>query len=158
MRLSSIVCSCAENVIVKKRIIHGGVRKPHACSRYNVQEALHPYRSTTDKAYYHIKIGVDNSRWDSLTAAGYDVFGKDSSWTGVYRSAVQKRSDAWTVETAIPWSAIKMAVPKSGEKIKGNLERRTHRWGDSIAEFSSWSEQRNTRCPEAENFGTWIFE
>jgi hypothetical protein len=111
-----------------------------------------------NKAYYHIKIGANNTRWDSLTKAGYDIYGKDSYWTGTYKSAVHKGSDAWTVEIAIPWSDLKMTAPKTGDKIKGSLERRTHGWNDGVMEVSSWSEKRTLRCPEAENFGTWIFE
>jgi len=111
-----------------------------------------------NKAYYHIKIGVNNKRWDSLTKTGYDIYGKDSSWTGNYTSATRKGPNAWTLEVAIPWSTLKMKAPKPGAKIRGNIVRRTHRWPDGIQELSSWSERRTIRCPEAEHFGTWIFE
>jgi hypothetical protein len=108
--------------------------------------------------FYHIKIGVDNTRWDALTKSGVDAIGSDSSWTGTYQTAVQKQPDSWIVEMAIPWSTLKMTAPKSGDKLRGNLERRTHRWSDNDSEFSSWSERRTVRSPEAEHFGTLIFE
>jgi hypothetical protein len=111
-----------------------------------------------DKSYYHIRIDPDNDRWDALTAAGYDIFGDDSSWTGTFKSAVQKGGSAWVVEMAIPWSTLKMSAPKPCDKIKGDLERRTHRWQDNLQEVSSWSQRRKERSCEAENFGTWIFE
>jgi hypothetical protein len=111
-----------------------------------------------NKSYYHIRIDPDNRRWDALTAAGYDVLGTDSSWTGAFKSAVHKGGSAWTVEMAIPWSAMKMSAPKPGDKIKGDLERRTHRWQDNLQEVSSWSQRRRERSLEIENFGTWIFQ
>jgi len=114
--------------------------------------------SPENRAYYHIKIGSDNTRWDSLTDAGFDIYGKDSSWTGEYESAVHKGRDAWTVEIAIPWRTIGRQAREPGDRIKGNLERRARRWPDGVQELSSWSQRRTIRCPEAEQFGTWIFE
>jgi hypothetical protein len=113
------------------------------------------------KAHYHLKIGVDNSRWDLLNRSSVypdEIFGKDSDWRGAYESAVQKGKDAWTVEMAIPWSTLNRQVPQTGETVRGNLERRTRRWDDLVQELSSWSERRTIRLPEAQHFGTWIFE
>ena len=116
--------------------------------------------STTpeNKAYYHIKIRANNTRWDTLAAAVYDVAEPDSTWTGEYKTAVQKGPDAWTVEIAIPWKTIDRGAPKNGTEIKANIVRRTRRRPDGNRELSSWSQRRTIRSPEAEHFGTLVFK
>ena len=109
-------------------------------------------------AYYHIRINCDNDRWDSLTSAGREVYGKDSSWTGEYQTATARAEAHWSVEIAIPWTTLDMAPRKPGDTLSGNLIRRTHRRPGGVNEFSSWSESRRARYVEAENFGTWVFE
>jgi len=105
-------------------------------------------------AYYEIRVTCENKRWDSLTKAGVEVYGKDASWTGEYRTAAQKHKDHWAVEIALPWATLKMKAPGAGAKLKGNLLRRSDRHG----QFSSWSESRGARYVEAENFGTWVLD
>jgi len=109
-------------------------------------------------AYYHIMVDCDNARWDSLTKAGKEIYGKDSSWTGKYRNAARKEKDQWVVEVAIPWETLGMEAPGAGDRLKGNLLRWRHARPDGLQEFSSWSESRRARYVEAENFGTWVFE
>jgi len=107
--------------------------------------------------YYHIRISSENAHWDSLTNAGKEIYGRDSSWDGDYDHAVHKGKDFWSVEVAIPWETLKRNSPAPGEEILGNLVRRTHRRPNGIQEFSSWSESRRARYMEAEHFGKWIF-
>ena len=109
-------------------------------------------------AYYHVKVNTRNERWDSKTGTGVEVYGEDSDWTGNYTTAVQKGKDHWAVEMAIPWASLNRKGPKPGDKIKGNLMRRTkRRVGPWESEFITWSQSRRSRYVEAENFGTWIF-
>jgi len=109
--------------------------------------------------YYHIRLNIRNERWDSLTKSGREVYGLDSSWTGQYETAVHKDDDHWSVEVAIPWASLGRRAPKPGEKIKGNLMRRTSRRVKTWEmEFVSWSECRRARYVESEHFGTWVFE
>ena len=110
-------------------------------------------------AYHHIRLSHENLRWDSLTEAGVEIYGKDSSWTGEYQTAVAKGADYWAVEAAIPWATLGREVPKAGAKIKGNLIRRTdRRTATREMEFMSWSLSRKNRYVEAQHFGTWVFE
>jgi len=109
--------------------------------------------------YHHIRISIVNGRWDALTKAGVEVYGKDSTWTGDYKNAVVKAADHWSVEVAIPWKTLGRKAPKAGEKIKGNLIRRTNRrFNTREMEFASWSQSRKNRYVEAKHFGTWVFE
>ena len=109
-------------------------------------------------AYYHIKVNTRNQRWDTKTGAGVEVYGQDSDWTGNYTTAVQKGKDHWSVEMAIPWASLNRKAPKPGDKIKGNLMRRTkRRVGPWECEYITWSQSRRSRYVEAENFGTWTF-
>ena len=109
-------------------------------------------------AYYHIVVDCDNKRWDSLTEAGDEIYGADSSWTGEYRTATHKAEDHWSVEIAIPWKTLDMEAPKAGAKLKGNLFRWRHPRPDHVQEISSWSQNRRHRYLEAENFGTWVLK
>ena len=110
-------------------------------------------------AYYHIRLSIINGRWDSLTKAGVEIYGKDSTWTGECQTAVVKAADHWSVEVAIPWKTLGRKAPQAGEKIKGNLMRRTNRrFNTREMEFASWSQSRKNRYVEAKHFGTWVFE
>ncbi|MDE2888502.1 MAG: hypothetical protein OXR72_09805 [Gemmatimonadota bacterium] len=122
------------------------------------------------KAYFHIRLDLANARWDARTetgrsehgsdiATGREVYGRDSMWSGEYRTATRKEADSWSAEFAIPWRTLGMASPKPGDRLKGNLHRWTHRRpATGVLEFSTWSETRYNRGVEFENFGTWIIE
>ncbi len=121
-------------------------------------------------AYYHIRLDLANARWDSRTetgqrehgsdiATGREIYGRDSTWKGAFRSGTRKQADSWSAEIAVPWTALGRAAPKTGDGLKGNLHRWTHRrHSTGVLEFSVWTETRYNRGVEFENFGTWIFE
>ena len=121
-------------------------------------------------AYYHIRLDIANARWDSRTetgrkehgsdiATGREIYGQDSTWKGAYQTATQKGEDRWSAEIAIPWATLGMSPPKSGDRLKGNLHRWTHRRpATGVTEFSVWTETRYNRGVEFEHFGTWVFE
>ena len=104
--------------------------------------------------FFHIAVNPDNERWDALIDSRDPTRSLDSSWSPDYQSAVHRGDDSWSVELAIPWSALEMGAPQAGEKLAANLiwRRGSHR------EYSSWSRSRIARWPELENFGTWVFE
>ncbi len=121
-------------------------------------------------AYFHFRLDLANARWESRTGTrrsehgcdittGKEVYGRDSTWSGEYRTATRKEADSWSVELAIPWLTLGMASPKPGDCLKGNLHRWTHRRPETgVLEFSTWSETRYNRGIEFEHFGTWEFE
>ena len=111
--------------------------------------------------YYHITLTFENRKWDALVSASSypnEIHGEDASWDGPYESATHVDPAFWSVETAIPWTALDRAAPVPGEVIKGNfILRADRRPSHSQYEFSSWSPMRMNRLPEAKTFGTWEF-
>lgn len=115
--------------------------------------------------YYHVRLTHENRRWDSLTPAGTwpnnEISGKNSSWDGEYETAIHVAEDFafWSVEIAIPWSTLNRQAPRPGDRLKGNLIRRTDsRASHGSRECSTWSQRRINRCVEAATLGTWQFK
>ena len=110
---------------------------------------------------YHIRLTFDNQRWDALVPSSTypeEIQGEDSSWEGPYESATHIDPAFWSVETAIPWTALNRTAPEQGEVIKGNfILRADRRPSHAQYEFSSWSPMRLNRLPQARTFGTWEF-
>jgi len=79
------------------------------------------------KTYIQFIVDILNQRYDAL---GQDSFGYDPAW----RSAVAERADGWSVEIAIPFSALVERAPAVGDAWSANLYRDRH--GQS--EISAW--------------------
>ena len=91
-------------------------------------------------AYYHIRLDLANSRWDSRTetgrrehgsdiATGREIYGQDSTWKGEYRTATRKGTDSWSAEIAIPWATLEIASPRPGNRLRGvRSSARWHIW------------------------------
>ncbi len=111
--------------------------------------------------YYCLTVAYNNQRWDSLTPrADYpkEIDGKNSSWDGEYETATQTDKSGWSVEMAIPWTALNRPTPKTGDQIKGNLRHCAgRRESHNQNEFSSWSLMILPRNIEARSMGTWEF-
>ena len=98
--------------------------------------------------YYHIIINPNNVRWDARQDTAEDL-----SWNPGYDSATYRGPDYWSLEIALPWAAMKMAAPRPGARLFGNLCRQR----GASAELSAWS-QTLSRFLEPENFGVWEFD
>ncbi len=53
----------------------------------------------------------------------YDTFGKRVRWDTIWTSQTGREKDAWTVEMAIPWTAMESPAPKPNERIRFQLVR-----------------------------------
>ncbi|MGI6460081.1 MAG: sugar-binding protein [Candidatus Hydrogenedentales bacterium] len=104
--------------------------------------------SEESATFYHFAINPANAVWDGLHV---DVL--QTEYSPDWQHATQQGPDFWTVEIAIPWRALNMAVPESGDAIRINLcrERYTER------EWTLWS-QTVYHFLEPEHFGTFIFK
>jgi len=106
----------------------------------------------------HIAVNPDNGRWDGIFD-GKTEAESDKTWSPEYQSATAREKGFWAVEMAVPWASLRMGPPTPGDKLKGNLIRRTARRRTThFVETSTWSERRRSRAPEVEHFGTWVFE
>jgi len=94
--------------------------------------------------YYHLIINPSNVRWDGRGRGE----AADVSWNPDYQSATARTADHWTVELAIPWSALGLAAPPAS--FLANLGRER----GPANELSTWS-QCVLSFLEPDNFGTW---
>lgn len=104
-------------------------------------------KGESPKPYVHFILNPKNVQWDGVSADEND----DASFNTNWQSAVVMSAKEWTVEMAIPWTALGGA-PKAGEKRRANLCRQRgagHEW-------STWSSVVSGFL-EAENFGVWTF-
>lgn len=100
--------------------------------------------------YYHIIVSPANVRWD---ARHQEKIG-DTSWNPAYESATARGEDYWTLELAVPWSALEMQAPRGGEKLFANICRQRT---PGINEYSTWS-QCVGGFVEPGSFGEWVFD
>ena len=130
-------------------------------------------RTGTDETFDDVSVILapegDRQAW-RVFGVGADGKGKDAHldgeeavWSPVYRRAVELGEDEWTVEFAIPWKALGMAAPESGETLAANLAHMRVR--RRSAEYTTWSKfvgKRDSRPSynrvEPEKLGTWLFE
>jgi hypothetical protein len=96
------------------------------------------------KPYVHFILNPRNVRWDAAYATDNDM-GYDPAW----QSATRIGTSGWTVEVAIPWTALQVS-PEAGQELRLNLCRNRH-WAN---ELSSWS-QVLRGFMEPAHFGTW---
>ena len=62
----------------------------------------------------------------------------DASWNPTWEHAVGKAGDAWIAEMAIPWAAVGLGAPQSGEAFRVNFARNAA----GIGELSTWARVR----------------
>lgn len=136
---------CDEPNMAAMHIV-GANRDSHVWDGDSVDLFLAP--GPNREPYYHIIINPDNVRWD----ATHDK-GEDPSWNPRYQTATYRGRDYWSLEIALPWSAMKTEAPKPGMRMFGNLCRQR----GAAAELSAWSQTVGSFL-EPENFGTWVFE
>jgi len=110
-------------------------------------ESVDVFLQPTDQApgYYHFIVNPEGVVWDA-TANGEQDLGYNPDWN----HATTIADDSWTLELAIPWSALKMGIPKPGTTLKANLCRQRMPAG----EHSAWS-QTVRGFVEPDSFGTW---
>jgi hypothetical protein len=91
---------------------------------------------------FHFIVNPANLQWD----------GKDGpeDWDGEWQSGTWVGADDWTVEMAVPWSAIG-ARPDAGTRLRANLCR--HR--AATDEHTTWSPVFRSNL-EPEHLGTWV--
>ena len=114
------------------------------------------------RPFYQLIINPDNFVFDRYNQ-------KPEVFDGAWRSAVLKREKDWQVELVVPWSDLKIKVPKPGATLRANLNRirrgrpeevrRWHAMGYSgtRSEISSWS-QYDRLFTEITNIGYWTFK
>lgn len=98
--------------------------------------------------YVHIIVNPDNTVWDAYCSAD-----TDTSWGPDYRSATYRDAGGWTVELALPWSALGLAAPGAGSQFRANLCRQRIPGGEQTA----WS-QCVSGFVEPRSFGTWVLQ
>jgi hypothetical protein len=104
--------------------------------------------SDTPHEYRHFILNPDNVQWDGKSPP---VKG-DVTWNADWQSAVSRNADSWTVEIAVPWSAIG-GSPAPGSTRFVNLCRQRK----PVAEWSSWCSVFDGFL-DATKFGTWMFK
>ena len=107
--------------------------------------------SGTPLPFYHIIVNADGIKWDARHS---DITENDTGWNPDYKVGIDKGTDHWSIEYAIPWAAIGI-TPKAGTKVLANIGRARDAGG--VAEHSTWS-----RCVggfvEPERFGCWTLK
>ena len=78
-------------------------------------------------SYVHFIVDILNQRFDAL---GADAYGFNPSW----RSAAFSGDDVWSVEVAVPFSALGVAVPEPGSAWCANFCRERK----AEAELTAW--------------------
>ena len=97
--------------------------------------------------YRHFIVNPNNVVWDGQSSPQ----GDDVSWDADWQSAAARGDGHWTVEMAIPWSALG-GPPTPGSVRRANLCRQR----SPKRELSSWS-TIVTGFIEPDRFGTWEF-
>jgi hypothetical protein len=103
--------------------------------------------SGTPYNYRHFMVNPNNVQWDGAAPPASN----DVNWNADWKSAVIKNSDSWTIEVAIPWSAVG-GKPASDTARYANICRQR-----SGREFSSWSSVFEGFLDPA-TFGQWVFK
>lgn len=107
---------------------------------------------TARTPFFHFILSPKNVCWD---ARNTDAGNQDLTWNPTYKTAASVDAKGWSVELAIPWSALGVADAAPGKSILANVCRQ--RVTPAGNEYSSWS-----RCVqgfiEPERFGTWVLQ
>jgi hypothetical protein len=77
---------------------------------------------------------------------------RPASWNGDWRVATQVSNNGWTVEIAIPFRTLGVAMPEPGTTWGFNVHRQQYR----LLERSSWSPTEHS-FHEPRNFGHLFF-
>jgi hypothetical protein len=98
--------------------------------------------------FYHIIINPANVLWDAVQTSDT---GLDRSWDPPVKTATGRTADAWTVEMAIPWTALGVSDAGPGTVLRANIcrcrvagERDYTAWSPCLSGFQ-----------EPERFGIW---
>ncbi len=81
--------------------------------------------------YFHFITNPAATRWDGKHSAEL----ADLKWDPDYELATATGDNYWSVEWAIPWSALGMQAPATGAKLFGNVCRQRR----PVRELSSWT-------------------
>lgn len=106
--------------------------------------------TTADTPYdnRHFILNPNNAQWDGKSPPENN----DVTWNADWQSAVSKNAASWTVEVAIPWSAIG-GYPAVGTTRFANIARARK----PFDEWSSWSSVVDGFL-DASKFGAWMFK
>lgn len=96
--------------------------------------------------YLHFIVNPQGVRWDARFTSDNDV-----SWSPDWRVGAARTGSGWTVEAAIPWSALGLS-PQPGLSLRANLCRNRQPGG---GELSSWS-QVVRGFLEPQHSGEWV--
>ncbi len=99
-----------------------------------------------------IQIIVDAAGNMQQFSHGYN--GEDRAYAGV-ETAVGEYDGGWTVELAVPWSAMEVE-PSSGMEMTGNWVR--YRPYPPVDEMQTWSPMPGPAINDPERFGVWTLE
>ncbi len=102
---------------------------------------------STPYAYKHFILNPANAQWDGISPPDNN----DSSWNADWKSAVSKSPTSWTVEMAIPWTALN-GKPPAGSMRFANICRQRR-----MSEWTSWSSVVEGFL-DAARFGDWTFK
>jgi hypothetical protein len=97
--------------------------------------------------YYHFILNPRNVLWDARAGEEQDL-----AYSPQLATAARIGAGEWTLEMAIPWSALNMAPPRAGDTCRANVCRQRL----AEPEQSTWS-QTVGGFVEPESFGTWTF-
>jgi cellulose/xylan binding protein with CBM9 domain len=98
--------------------------------------------------FYQFAVNPKGVIWDALHADSVQ-----SEYNAGWKSAAHVGADFWSVEAAIPWTAMRMATPKPGDQFRANLGRER----SPVKEWTLWSPSI-FHFLEPENFGLWVFK
>jgi len=91
--------------------------------------------------YYHIIVNCAGVIYDALSIGVGKA--RMENWSSDAEAAVSKAADSWTVELALPFSALAIK-PEKGEVWRINVARERYA---GKSEFSSWAPLRNFNAP-----------
>ena len=94
-------------------------------------------------AYAHLAVNPAGTR--------YDARGKDKSWDLDWRAAARLGNGEWTMEAAVPLTALLGRAPRNGDEVPFNIAREEKPRG----ELSSWS-LLASGFHEPQRFGTLV--
>lgn len=140
-----VAVDCSEPMMDK--IVSTGIAKD---SEVWNGDCLEFFISTTPDTPYenrHFILSPNNVQWDGSAPPETN----DVKWNADWQSAVSKNAASWTVEFAIPWSAIG-GYPQENSTRFINICRQRK----PVDEWSSWSSVVDGFL-DASKFGAWMF-
>jgi len=143
-----ISAKCQEPSPGKMRIIGGGRDHKELWRGDDVEVFI--AGSASGLPYRHFMVNPAGGYWDSLKRG--EGLPEDLSYDPEWRRAARGGADSWSVEIAVPWTALGRAAPERGASLWANVCRSRTQNGEK----SMWSPTRKSFV-EPERFGVWRF-